>query len=316
MSATTTPAADSARTIDWRALIAVLVTVLFWASAFVAIRGAGEYFGPGALALGRLASGSVGLLAMWLIRGGGLPGRKALPGIVTSGVLWFGVYMVALNAGEQQVDAGTSAMLVNIGPILIALLSGWLLHEGISRALIIGLAVSFAGAVIVGVSTSHGGHRSLLGVGLCLVAAVVYAIAVTAQKPALEHASALQVTTFSCLIGTLACLPFAGELSSEVRAAPVSATLSVLYLGVFPTALAFTTWAYALGRTTASKLGATTYVVPALVVLLSWAALGELPGLLTFVGGALCLGGVAITRRKSMRRTAPTSAKYLVGQQE
>ena len=100
---------------------------------------------------------------------------------------------------------------------------------------------------------------------------------VVAQKPALGRASALQVTTFGCLVGAVVCLPFAGQLVRDAAEAPVSATLNMLYLGVFPTALAFTTWAYALARTTASRMGATTYAVPALVVVMSWLALGEVP---------------------------------------
>ncbi|MFC7646103.1 DMT family transporter [Streptosporangium lutulentum] len=158
------------------------------------------------------------------------------------------------------------------------------------------MAVSFVGAVVVGVSMSDGGRSSILGVLLCLVAAVTYAAGVVSQKPALRHASALQVTTFGCFVGTTACLPFAGQLVSQLGTAPLSATLNVLYLGVFPTALAFTTWAYALARTTAGKMGATTYVVPALVVLMSWVVLGEVPGQLTLLGGLLCLAGVAVSR--------------------
>ena len=292
------PAADR---IDRRALAAASVTVVLWASAFVAIRSGGRYFDPGALALGRLLAGSVVLGAVWLARGGGWPPRAAWPGIVCAGVLWFGVYMVALNWGEQHVDAGTAAMVVNIGPVLIAVLGGWLLREGFPRRLLAGMAVSFAGAVVVGLSESGGGHAPLLGVGMCLLAAVSYATAVVAQKPALRHASALQVTTFGCFIGTLATLPFAGRLVSQAAAAPLPATLTLVYLGVFPTALAFTTWAYALSRTTAGKMGATTYVVPALVVVMSWTILGQTPKALGFLGGALCLAGVAVSRRRGRR---------------
>ena len=291
-------AAPAADRIDRRALAAASVTVVLWASAFVAIRSGGRYFDPGALALGRLLAGSVVLGAVWLIRGGGWPPRAAWPGIVCAGVLWFGVYMVALNWGEQHVDAGTAAMIVNIGPVLIALLGGWLLHEGFPRRLLAGLAVSFAGAVVVGLSESGGGRASLLGVAMCLLAAVAYATAVVSQKPALRHASALQVTTFGCLVGTVATLPFAGRLVAQVTAAPLSATVTLVYLGVFPTALAFPTWAYALNRTTAGKMGATTYLVPALVVLMSWAILGQTPTALAFLGGALCLAGVAVSRRR------------------
>jgi drug/metabolite transporter (DMT)-like permease len=289
--------------VDRRSLVAAGTTVLLWASAFVSIRVAGEHYSPGALALGRLLAGSAVLVPVLLWRREGWPPRAAWPGILGSGVLWFGVYMVALNWGEREVDAGTAAMVVNIGPVLIALLAGWLLKERFSRQVLVGIGVSFAGAVVVGVSISGGGHASVLGVVLCVVAAASYAVGVTCQKPALRRASAVQVTTFGCLVGTLACLPFAGQLVGELGDAPLPATLNVLYLGVFPTALAFLTWAYALARTTAAKMGATTYVVPAIVVVMSWVLLDEVPGWLTLAGGALCLAGVAVSRTR--RRVKP-----------
>ncbi|WP_107121824.1 DMT family transporter [Streptomyces yokosukanensis] len=278
---------------------AAVVTVLLWASAFVAIRRAGEAYSPGALALGRLASGALALGVIWAIRREGLPPREAWRGILLSGVLWFGFYMVVLNWGEQQVDAGTAALVVNVGPLLIALLGTRLLGDPMPPRLLAGMAVSFAGAVTVGLSMSGGGGNSLLGVVLCLLAAVAYAGGVVAQKPALGHGSPLQVTTFGCLVGAVGCLPFAGQLVHQAAHAPLPATLDMLYLGVFPTALAFTTWAYALARRTASRMGATTYAVPGLVVLMSWLVLGEVPGVLTLAGGVLCLAGVAVSRSQA-----------------
>ncbi|WP_328980784.1 DMT family transporter [Streptomyces canus] len=282
---------------------AATVTVILWASAFVSIRSAGAAYSPGALALGRLLSGALALGVICLIRREGLPPRSAWRGIAVSGVLWFGFYMVVLNWGEQQVDAGTAALVVNIGPILIALLGARLLGDAMPPRLLAGMAVSFAGAVTVGLSMSDDGGSSVLGVVLCLLAAIAYAGGVVAQKPALGSATPLQVTTFGCFTGAVVCLPFAGQLASEAADAPASATLNMVYLGAFPTALAFTTWAYALARTTASRMGATTYAVPALVVLMSWLALGEVPGLLTLAGGTLCLAGVAVSRSRA-RRTA------------
>jgi drug/metabolite transporter (DMT)-like permease len=283
---------------------AATVTVVLWASAFVSIRSAGAAYSPGALALGRLLAGAVALGAICLIRREGWPPRTAWRGIAVSGLLWFGFYMVVLNWGEQQVDAGTAALVVNVGPILIALLGSRLLGDAMPPRLLAGMAVSFAGAVAVGLSMSGEGGSSVLGVVLCLLAAVAYAAGVVAQKPALGRASALQVTTFGCLVGAVACLPFAGQLVRDAADAPASATLNMLYLGVFPTALAFTTWAYALARTTASRMGATTYAVPALVVLMSWLFLDEVPGPLTLAGGALCLAGVAVSRSRPRTRSA------------
>jgi drug/metabolite transporter (DMT)-like permease len=281
---------------DRAATAATAATVLLWASSFVAIRSAGHHFGPGALALGRLLAGSAVLGVIAVVRREGLPPRAAWPGIAGFGVLWFGVYMVALNWGEQQVDAGTASMTTSSIPLMVIVLSGLLLGEGFSRRLLVGVAVSGAGTVLVGLAASQGGRAPLVGVLLCLLAAAGAACAQICQKPALRYASALQVTTFGCLTGTAVTLPFAGQLVPQLAAAPADATLSVLYLGVFPTALGFTTWAFALARGTAGRTAAAIYLIPAVVVLLSWLLLNEVPRPLACVGGALCLAGVAITR--------------------
>jgi drug/metabolite transporter (DMT)-like permease len=279
------------------ALVAALVTVVLWASAFVGIRAAGEDLSPGALSLGRLAVGSALLGVFVLLQRGRLPGRRDWPGIVVCGVLWFGLYNLALNEAEQRVDAGTAAMLVNVGPILIALLAGWLLKEGFPRALIAGCAVAFAGVVVIGLATSERGVAAGWGAVLCVAAAAFYAGGVVAQKPLLSRASALHVTWLAATVGLVVCLPFAATLADEVGDADASSIAWMVYLGVFPTAIGFLTWAYALSRTTAGRMGATTYLVPPIAILIGWALLAESPETLAFLGGALCLGGVVITRR-------------------
>lgn len=288
------------------ALVAIGVTMLLWASAFVGIRAAAPHFSSGALALGRLLIASVALVAILLVRRGGLPPRSAWPAIAGSGVLWFALYQVALNQGEQEVDAGTAAMLIGVAPIVVATLSGTLLGERISRYLVAGLGVAVAGTVLIGLSVSGSADDSLGGMLLCVLAAVAAAGGVLLQKPALRTASAAQVTTFGCVVGAVACLPFTGSLISEVAAAEPAAILNVVYLGLFPTALAFSTWAYALARTPASTMGITTFLVPVLAIALSWTVLGEVPAWLAVAGGVLCLAGVAISRKRD-RVPAATS---------
>ncbi|MFB7171738.1 DMT family transporter [Streptomyces sp. NPDC056254] len=287
---------------------AVTFTVFAWASAFVSIRSAGAAYSPGALALGRLLAASLVLGVLLLIRRQGLPPREAWRGILISGVVWFCGYTVALNWGERLVDAGTASLLVNTGPVLMALLAARLLGEALPPRLLGGMAVSFVGAAVVGLSmsTGDGGSTSLLGVLLCLLAAMAYATGVIAQKPALSYGTPLQITAYSCVVGAAVCLPFTGRLLDELPRAPLSATLNMVYLGVVPTALAFTTWTYALARMPAGRLGATTYAVPAIVVLLSWALLGEVPAWLTLLGGLLCLAGVAVSRYAPRNRTPRT----------
>ena len=133
------------------ALLAVVITVLAWASAFVAIRAVGAHYEPGPLALGRLLVGTLALgVSVLVSRRWVRPNRREWLLIAVAGVAWFAAYNVALNAAEQRVDAGTTAMLVNVGPILIALFAGLLLGEGFPRWLVIGALVAFSGAVLVG----------------------------------------------------------------------------------------------------------------------------------------------------------------------
>jgi drug/metabolite transporter (DMT)-like permease len=279
-------------------LLAVGVTVLAWASAFIGIRAVGEDLSPGALALGRLAVGTVVLGALLARRGWVRPTAGEWRLLAVCGVGWFGVYNVALNAAEQHLDAGTTAMLVNIGPVLIAVFAGLLLGEGFPRWLVVGLGIAFGGVLLIGVAT-RGAGADLIGVLLCVVAAVTYAAGVVAQKPLLRRLPPLQVTFTACAMGAVCCLPWVGVLADDLAAAPGSSIAGMVYLGAVPTALAFSTWAYALSRMDAGRLGATTYLVPPIVVLLGWLLLDEVPPALAVVGGLVCLAGVSVSRRRS-----------------
>ncbi len=288
--------------------MAIAFTVLAWASAFVVIRGVAPHVGGGALALGRLVVGTA-VLAIMVAAGRRWvrPSRREWMLLVGYGAAWFGCYNVALNIAEETLDAGTTAMIVNIGPILIALGSGLIFREGISRWLAIGFVVAFAGIILIGIG-SGAGFGDGIGIVWCLVAAVTYAIGVLAQKPTLRRLPAAQSVLIGCAVGMVACLPFAGRLAAEAPAAPVAALAGVVYLGVVPTALAFSTWAYALARMPAGRLGISTYLVPPITVVLGLIAFAEAPTPLAIAGGAVCLLGVALSRR----RATPVAAAVVV----
>jgi drug/metabolite transporter (DMT)-like permease len=289
-------------------LVAALITLGLWASAFVAIRFVGRSLGPGELALGRLLVGSVALGAAMVIRREPVPRGRALALALVSGLLWFGVYNVALNAGERRLDAGTAALLVNTGPILIALLAGAILREGYPRGLLAGCLVSFCGVAVIAAAVSRHGVAATWAAALCLLAALAYAVGIVAQKPALRSASALSITWAACTVATVACLPWGPSLIAELGHVPASAAAWTVYLGLGPTALGFGLWAFALARSSAGRLGVTTYLVPPLAVLIGWVALGETPALLALPGGALCLAGVALARRRGPRGAAAPPA--------
>jgi len=298
--------ARSATAKDGLIWLAIAVTVVLWASAFIGIRAAGTDFSAGGLTLGRILVGTVALTAVLLVvrgrrraRGidGGptsrLPRGRLLLLVVAWGIAWFGAYNVTLNAAEQLIDAGTAALLVNIAPMLIAVLAGFLLGEGFPRRLMVGMALAFVGVAVIAASTSTGTFNAV-GVALGVASAVLYAGAATLQKRLLPRVDALTMTWLGCLAGTIACLPFAPALVREAAEASSSSILAVVYLGVFPTAIAFLTWGYVLARSTAGRTAASTYAVPPIVVLMSWLVLDELPPAIALLGGALALAGVAV----------------------
>jgi len=288
------------------AAAATVTTVLLWACAFVVIRSVGAVLSPGAMAFVRLLVGSAALALVALRYRRPLPRGRALAFVLGYGVAWFAAYTVVLNWAEQHLDAGTAALLVNVAPILVTVVAGIVFHDGFPRPVIVGMLVAFTGVVLITVGGNGSGAVDSLGIVLGLVTAVLYAAGVLLQKVALRSVDAITATWVGCAAGLVATAPFGPQAVGELAHASGGAIAGVVFLGIGPTAIAFTTWAYALARTDAGRMAATTLCVPALAVLLSWMALGEVPTALGLLGGALCLTGVAISRKKPRARHAAT----------
>jgi drug/metabolite transporter (DMT)-like permease len=226
-----------------------------------------------------------------------LPSRRDIARIGAYGILWLRVYSVALNDAERGIDAGTAAMLIGSGPLLIALLAGVFLREGFPRRLFAGCALAFAGSSVMGFATSQAGSHADSGIALCLIAVLAYSVALVVQKQVAARVSALQVTWLGCVAATVACLPLVPMLLRDAAEAGASAIACTVYLGIVPTAIGFATWTFALRRTSAGRMGAMLYLIPPVAVFLSWAILGETPPWLALAGRALCLAGVYLARR-------------------
>ncbi|HTR76566.1 MAG TPA: DMT family transporter [Gemmatimonadaceae bacterium] len=289
------PNGRDGRSPDWRTLAAALTSLCLWSSAFVGIRAASRELSAGSLALGRLLIGTA-LLGLLVAREGVTRPTPRHAGLLAvAGLLWFGAYNLTLNTAERTLDAGTAAMIINITPLLVMLLAGLFLRERLTPALLLGGAIACFGVTIIGLS---GGLRSasLWGVLTCVMATLAAAGGLVAQKAVLSRLSALQVTWTCCAIGAASCLPFAPSLVRDVRHASPTAIAWMGYLGIMPTSVAFTSWAYALSRSSASRLAALVYLVPPLTIGLSWLTLGEVPRVAALAGGALCLAGVVVAR--------------------
>lgn len=290
----------------WRLPAATIGVLLMWASSFLVIRVVRHDFAPGSLALGRMTVGSAALILLALRARRPLPRGRTLGLVLSYGVLWFAAYAVALNAAERHLDAGTAALLVNFAPIIVAGYAGLFMGEGFPRPLVSGIVIAFCGVGLIALG-SEGGHNDSVGIALGLLSALLYGSSVLMQKTVLRSIDAITATWVGCVAGNVALLIFLPQTVRDVAHAPAGAIAGVVYLGIFPTAVAFTLWAYVLTRTGAGRLTSTTLTVPAIAVVMSWAFLSETPTSLGLLGGALCLAGVAISRRKPRSRPAPTA---------
>jgi drug/metabolite transporter (DMT)-like permease len=272
--------------------------LLLWSSAFVAIRHLGHDVTPGALSLGRLLVAALVLSVLLARSRRSRATRQELVLLLVCGVTWFGVYNIALNDSERRIDAATAAMLVQVGPIVVALLAAVFLGERLTGWLVAGIGVAFGGVVLIGTAMQGEGGSNVDGVLLALLAAVTYAIGVVTQKVLLRRLSGLEVVCYACWIGVVVCLPWSGDLADLLRHGDRADLAWIGYLGVFPTALAFSLWAFALRYTDAGKQAITTFLVPLITAVMAWVLLDEVPPALAFAGGALCVVGVVLTRRK------------------
>jgi drug/metabolite transporter (DMT)-like permease len=281
-----------------RVRIALAVTVLTWSAAFVAIRHAAPAYPIGAFLLLRFLLPAV-LLGLWATRSRTiLPPRGDRRAVVLLGA-FFVLYIGLLAWGERTLDAGTASMLAETSPILTYALAAVVLREGSSRPLLVGLLVSFAGAVLIARDHGAGGFSLSPGALLVLGAAIAQALMFIVQKPLLARQSAFQVVTQATVVGAVATAPFAAQLVHAVRTAPASATWAIVFLALTTGLVSYVTLAYAMARS--DSTGATSsvlYLVPPGAVLISWALLGEVPGPWTVLGGVLAIAGVAIAQRR------------------
>ncbi len=294
-----------------RTWLAIAGLLLLWASAFAGIRAGmrlspsgavgADGYGPGELALLRFGTASTVLALYALAKRMRLPERSELPLIGLTGFLGISVYHVALNFGEVTVQAGAASLLISAAPVFTALLSVAVLKERLTGIGWLGILLAFAGVALIALSGGRGLHFTP-GALLILLAATVAAVYSILSKQLLRRHAALEFTCYSIWAGTLPLLVFLPGLLRRLPVAAPPATFAVIYLGIFPAAIAYVLWNYALARMPASLLSSFLYLSPVLASLIAWVWLGEVPTLLTLVGGAIAILGVILVQTKGYAR--------------
>lgn len=288
--------------------IAVGVTLLFWSSAFAGIKaGLAGGFGAGQVVLLRFLSASAVFTFYALIRGVAVPRRQDVPKIAVLGLTGISLYHIALTFGELTVSAGVASLIIAVAPVFTAVVAAFALREKLTVWGWVGLLLGFAGVALITVDSGHvaGFTRGAL---LILVSAVATAFFFVYQKPLFARYRAIDLTAYFTWIGVLPMLVFLPGLLHQWPHASVAGKLACVYIGVFPAAIAYVAWAYALSTGRATTVSSTLYVNPLLAIGIAFVWLKEVPPLSALAGGAVALAGVLLVSFLGKQRSQSATA--------
>ncbi len=277
-------------------VFAIIITIIFWASAFPAITIALTAYTPTQIAFLRYAIASILLLGYALIKGISLPMKKDWPAIACCGFFGFTLYNVMLNAGEMTVNAGTASFIISSEVGILALLARFFFQESLGKLGWLGVFLSIIGVGIISLSAGDKLELSwgVLAVFIATLSTSIYSIL---QKPLLRKYTPIKCTSYAIWIGTLFLFCLAPRAIFSVIDAPFQPTLAIIYMGIFPGAIAYFSWSYILSQIPASQAGSYLAIIPVVALFITWLWLGEIPTLIALLGGVIVLTGVILVDR-------------------
>ena len=281
----------------------ILLAVL-WGSAFPGIKVGLEGLSAGHLTLVRhLVASACFVPFLIFTKRRLLPERRDVPMFFLLGLLGYFIYHTALNYGELNVSAGAASLIIATAPAITAIVAYFFLNERLPLLGWLGIAVSFVGValIVVGDSSSVGVNGYALLILLSAISAAFYSVL---QKPLFQRYQAVEVVAFATWAGTLPMLVFAPNLVGDVASAGALPLLAALYIGVVPSAIAYTLYSYAISEASVTLVAAFLYLVPVFSILFSWVLIGELPTWLTLAGGGVAIVGIVMVNRSRHGRSA------------
>lgn len=298
-----------------KAFIMASITVIIWGSTFAAIRiGLHGGYSSGHLILSRylIASALFAIYALWPGVKFRLPKKEDMLRILVLGWVGISIYHIGVTFGEQTVSAGTAGMLVSSAPIFTALISVFILKERMGLFGWIGLALGFVGIGIITLGTSGPSFQISKGAFLVLMSAVATSVLFAYQKPLLKRYTSIELTAYFTWAGTLPFFIFFPGLLEDIQHATRAANLSALYIGIFPTAIGYVTWAIALSSGKAGPVTSMLYIEPVFAVLVAGVLLQEWPTMLSIYGGVVAIAGVIVVNLLGSKNQSPAKKEHKV----
>ncbi len=279
----------------------IIVAIVLWASAFVGIRFGLASYSPGALALLRFIVASLCMLIIYYSLG--IKKRVAWKDrlqLLLAGMAGIGIYNICLNYGELSVSAGIASFVMGLMPVLTVILSLIFLREKLARGVWLGIIISILGLAIltIGEHSEPGMQQGILAI---LISALMGAILTIIQKQFVSVYHPVAIIAWVMWGGTLLLSMFLPDMIQQIRVADFQTTTAIVYMGVFPAALAYLAWGYVLKYLSASNASIALYALPIVSTLMGFLVLDEQPSLLSLVGCSITLLGAFIANRFQIR---------------
>ena len=284
-----------------RALLALTFTMVVWGVSPVFFRSLSLTLGPdGHLAIRYLLVGLLFLGILIATRGWRIE-RADWPRLLFVSLVGFTGYNLGSAFGFERINAGTGSLIIGTQPLLIALIGTLAAKERLTPAVITGLAIGFTGIVFLvwnDLGVQGDPVTFLTGCAMIFASGTCWSLYAVLSKPLSQKYGSLPITAASLVITSLALLLLLGRPSTLVtlQAMTLRSWLEMAYLVLFVTGLTMVTWNYGAARLSAAAAGSFLYLVPPLGVLAGALMLGERVTSGMVIGGALILGGVAITQ--------------------
>ncbi len=293
----------------------LLLLAVFWGSAFPLIKIGLEDFSPGHLTLIRFIVASACFAPyLYLTNSTLFPKLRDVPYFFLLGLLGITIYHTALNFGELYVTAGAASLIIATAPAISAVLAYFMLSDRLPFMGWIGTLVSFFGVFLIVMGEDEGLSFNPYAL-LILLSAIVTAFFVVLQKPMLGRYKSAEVSAFATWAGTVPLFVFAPGFIGEVSAASTAPLLAAIYIGVFPAAISYAIFSYALSKAPVTVVTAFLYTVPVFSIFFSWLLIDEVPTYLTLIGGVVAILGIVMVnwakRRVRLREAqyAPSAAR-------
>ena len=249
---------------------------------------------PGVIALGRVALGAGALV--WFARARAPIERSDWGRIVFLGVVGQAAPAWLFAAAEERIASAVAGMLVSGIPIATATIATLLTRRLPGMRQRIGLAVGFAGIVLLSVPTLGGEVGSALGIAYVLMAVLTYGLANNLLVPLQQRYGAMAVTLRTLAVATIALVPisFSGWSRSSFEWVPV---IAVVILGVVGTGVARATQLALAGRVGAARGSIVAYMVPIVALILGFLVLDERVEPIQLAGVAVTILGAYLVSR-------------------